>query len=83
MGAAILQRVHFALLWTDDGDRLAGKGGRNNVPSFDLMCPRHRIPAIRMRADLAQIDRRFADTGFCGHRSRIQDLNSPAAPRGE
>jgi hypothetical protein len=34
-----------------------------------------------MRADLAQIGRRFADTGFCGHQSRIQGFNSPAAPR--
>src|SRR5271155_2799043 len=34
-----------------------------------------------MRADLAQIDRRFADTGFCAHKSRIQDFNSAAAPR--
>jgi hypothetical protein len=37
MGAAILQRVQFSLLWTDDGDRLAGKGGRNHLPSFNLM----------------------------------------------
>jgi hypothetical protein len=37
MGAAIFQRIQFALLRAHESDRLSGKGGCNDLPSFDLM----------------------------------------------